>query len=102
MNAKLAQFQNSYKRNWRQQNEIPQISWTIKKSTKTVLQEADTTRFSINRISKRQAPFFGHVKRREKVQNLVTTGMIVPKQRQKMLMDYQSRTSDRSTESDEG
>ena len=49
------------------------------------VQEADTTRFSINRISKRQATFFGHVKRREKVQNLVTTGMIVPKQHQKML-----------------
>ena len=44
-----------------------------------LLQEADTTRFSINRISKRQATFFGHVKRREKVQNLVTTGMIGPK-----------------------
>ena len=39
----------------------------------------------INRISERQATFFGHVKRREKVQNLVTTGMIVPKQHQKML-----------------
>ena len=55
------------------------------KATKTVLQEADTTRFSINGISKRQETFFGHVKRREKVQNLVTTGMIVPKQSQKML-----------------
>ena len=68
-----------------------------------LLQEADTTRFSINRISNRQTTFFGHVKRREKVQNLVTTGMIVPKQHQKDVgLDFQSRTSDRSTESDEG
>ena len=59
----------------------------LKRNQPKLLQEADTTRFSINRISKCQATFFGHVKRREKVQNLVTTGMIVvvPKQHQKML-----------------
>ena len=31
----------------------------------TVLREADTTRSLINRISKHQASFFGHVMRRE-------------------------------------
>ena len=49
------------------------------KEINLLLQEADTTRFSRNRISKRQETFFGHVKRREKIQNLVTTGMIVTK-----------------------
>ena len=63
----------------------------LKRNQPKLLQEADTTRFSINRISKRQATFFGHVKRREKVQNLVTTGMIVPKQHQKMLKVMRDR-----------
>ena len=58
---------------------IPRISQTAKKSTKTVLQEADKTRSSINRICKSQAIFSRHVKRREKLQHLVTTGMIVQK-----------------------
>ena len=39
----------------------------LKRNQPKLLQEANTTRFSINRISKRQATFFGHVKRREKV-----------------------------------
>ena len=40
------------------------ISWTVKE---TVLQVADTTRSLINKIHNRQATFFGHVMRREKL-----------------------------------
>ena len=48
---------------------------TAKKSIKTVLREADTTRSIINRIHKHQTTFFGHVMRRQKLE-LVTIGMI--------------------------
>ena len=44
-----------------------------------MLQEADTRRSLINRIHKHQATFFGHVMRREKVENLLTIGMIEEK-----------------------
>ena len=49
---------------------------TAKKSTKTVLREADTKRSIINRIHKHQTIFFGHVMRRQKLEHLVTIGMI--------------------------
>ena len=51
-----------------------QISWTAKKSSKTMLCEAGT-RSLINRISdyKSHATFYGHVMRREKLEHLVTT-----------------------------
>ncbi|GFN97261.1 mannosyltransferase [Plakobranchus ocellatus] len=52
------------------------ISWTAKKTNDTVLEEAHTTRLLISKIRKRQATFFGHVMRREKLENLVTTGML--------------------------
>ena len=52
------------------------IPWTAKKSNETVLRDADTTSSLTNRISKRQATFFGHVIRREKLKHLVTTAMI--------------------------
>ena len=39
-------------------------------------QEADTIRSFINRMAKRQATFFGHAIRRQKLGHLVTTGMI--------------------------
>ncbi|GFO29671.1 clathrin heavy chain 1 [Plakobranchus ocellatus] len=52
------------------------ISWTAKKTNDTVLEEAHTTRLLISKIRKRQATFFGHVMRREKLVNLVTTGML--------------------------
>ena len=53
-----------------------------------MLPEVDT-RSLINRICKRQAIFFGHMKRREKLEHLVTTGMVKGKcnrgkQREKM------------------
>ena len=72
------------------------ISWTTKKSNATELREADTTRSLINRIRKRQATFFGHVMRREKLEHLVKTGMIEGKrsrgkQREKMLDGQRKR-----------
>ena len=53
-----------------------QISWTAKKSNETGLREAVTRRSLINKINKRQATFLGYVMRREKLEHLVTTGMI--------------------------
>ena len=41
-----------------------------------VLPEANTTRSIINRICKRQATFFGHAMKREKLEYPVTTGMV--------------------------
>ena len=55
---------------------IMRISWTAKKSNERVLRESDSTKSLINRISKRKAMLFDHVSRREKVEHLVTTGMI--------------------------
>ena len=52
------------------------ISWTAKKSIESMLREADTTTSFINRIRKHQATFFGHVMRRQKLEYLVTIGMI--------------------------
>ena len=52
------------------------ISWTEKKSKETELLEADTTKSLINRIRKGQATFFGHVIRREKLEHILTTGVI--------------------------
>ena len=40
------------------------------------IQEADTTVSLTNRICKHQATFFGLMMRREKLEHLVTTGMI--------------------------
>ncbi|GFN97532.1 hypothetical protein PoB_002403800 [Plakobranchus ocellatus] len=53
-------------------------------------EEAHTTRLLISKIRKRQATFFGHVMRREKLENLVTTGMLEGKrsrgkQREKLI-----------------
>ena len=58
---------------------MPVISWVPKKSNKTVLQEADATRSLINRICEGDAIFFGHVMRREKLENLVTIRMLTGK-----------------------
>ncbi|GFO38446.1 hypothetical protein PoB_006495100 [Plakobranchus ocellatus] len=49
-----------------------------------------STRLLISKIRKRQATFFGHVMRREKLENLVTTGMLEGKrsrgkQREKLI-----------------
>ena len=65
------------------------ISWIAKKSNDTVLKEAHTSRALVNKIRTRQTTFFGHVMRREKLEHLITTGMIEGKrsrgkQREKM------------------
>ena len=65
------------------------ISWMAKKSNDTVLKEARTSRALVNKIRTRQTTFFGHVMRREKLEHLITTGMMKGKrsrgkQREKM------------------
>ena len=67
------------------------ISWMAKKSNDTVLKEAHTSRSRalVNKIRTRQTTFFGHVRRREKLEHLITTGMMEGKrssgkQRKKM------------------
>ena len=60
-----------------------------KKSNDTVLKEAHTSRAIVNKIRTRQTTFFDHVMRREKLEHLITTGMIEGKrsrgkQREKM------------------
>ena len=52
------------------------ISWMAKKSNDTVLKEAHTSRVLVNKIRTRQTTFFGHVIRREKLEHLITTGMM--------------------------
>ena len=58
---------------------ILQISWIAKKSNEAVLGGVDTMRSLINRmpsIYNYQATFFGYLMRREKLEHLVTTGMV--------------------------
>ena len=50
-------------------------SWTAKKSNDTVLREADTTKWLINWIRKRQTTFLGHVMRRKKPEHHERTGI---------------------------
>ena len=52
------------------------ISWMAKKSNDTVLKEAHTSRALVNKIRTRQTTFFGHVMRREKLEHIITTGMM--------------------------
>ena len=52
------------------------ISWMAKKSNDTVLKEAHTSRALVNKIQTRQTTFSGHVMRREKLEHLITTGMM--------------------------
>ena len=52
------------------------ISWMAKKSNDTVLKEAHTSRALVNKIWTRQTTLFGHVMRREKLEHLITTGMM--------------------------
>ena len=51
-------------------------SMDSKKTNQEVLKEAVTERSLLNRIRKRQATFFGHVMRREKMEYDITTGML--------------------------
>ncbi|GFR88741.1 hypothetical protein ElyMa_006107500 [Elysia marginata] len=53
------------------------IPWIAKKPNDTVLIETKTKRALIIKIRKRQATFLGHIKRRERQEHLVTTGMFM-------------------------
>ena len=67
------------------------ITWTAKKLNKTVFGEADTTRSLISRIRK-QAPFFGHVMRREKFEHHITKRRkIQQRKQQEMMLDRQTK-----------
>ena len=57
------------------QNATNLIEW------KEIKQNSVSTRSLINRICKSQATFYGHVMKREKLGDLVTTGMIEVKHR---------------------
>ena len=50
-------------------------SFKLQRNHTKVLQEVDTTRSPIYRLPKHQATFFSQVKRREKLEHLVTAGM---------------------------
>ena len=52
------------------------VPWTDKVSNNEVLNRANTERSLIKVLYKRQMKFFGHVMRKEKFENLVTTGKI--------------------------
>ncbi|GFS16863.1 retrovirus-related Pol polyprotein LINE-1 [Elysia marginata] len=53
------------------------ISWTAKKAKyEGVLQEAQSKRSFLDKIRKRQATFFGHIMRQEKLENLIITRMM--------------------------
>ena len=109
MDARPGQFQNRYKRNWRQQKcgsfgECCE-SQDCKEIFETVLREAKTTQSLINIIRKCKETFFGYVMRREKLEHLVTTGMIEGENSMKRYVKWtnkvaQSRKIDRSTERD--
>ena len=52
------------------------VPWTVKLTNDEVLRRADSKRSLINRIHQRQAQFVGHIMRRERLENLITTGKI--------------------------
>ena len=58
---------------WRRMLRIP---WTDLKTNEEVLTLAGERRNLMNIIRKRQLRFFGHVMRRDGLENVVTTGMI--------------------------
>jgi hypothetical protein len=50
------------------------VPWTAKVSNKIILQMANETRTLIKDIRKRQSDFFGHIIRKERIENIVITG----------------------------
>ncbi|GFS11076.1 retrovirus-related Pol polyprotein LINE-1 [Elysia marginata] len=52
------------------------IPWTAKKTNERVLQEAQSERSLLHKIRKRQATFFGHIMRQEKLENVIIPGMM--------------------------
>ena len=69
---------------------------------KNKFQEADSTRSLINITCKRWATFFGHVMKREKQENLVTSGMLEIKTQQGKTAGKDVVFVSKSTRSDEG
>ena len=55
---------------------MQRIPWTARKTNEQVLQETNEDRKLIREIRRRQSTFFGHVMRRNGLENLVTTGKI--------------------------
>ena len=55
---------------------MQRIPWTDRKTNDQVLQETNENRKLIREIRRRQSKFFGHVMRRNGLENLVTTGKI--------------------------
>ena len=55
------------------------IPWTARVTNNDCLKEANETRTLYTTIRKRQTTFFGHVMRRETLENIVTTGKIEEK-----------------------
>jgi hypothetical protein len=52
------------------------ISWTARKTNDAVLKEANASRMLVTKMRKWQATFVGHALRRDKLENLVTTGKL--------------------------
>ena len=50
------------------------VPWTAKVSNKIILQMANETRTLIKDIRKRQSDLFGHIIRKEQIENIVITG----------------------------
>ena len=71
-------FQNRYKRKWRREKCGSYKFHRLQRnqSNKTVLRKVVITRPFINRICKPQGTFFGDMITQEKIEHLVTTGMI--------------------------
>ena len=55
---------------------MQRIPWIDRKTNDQVLQETNENRNLIREIRRRQSKFFGHVMRRNGLENLVTTGKI--------------------------
>jgi hypothetical protein len=56
--------------------QMMKMPWTAKISNTIILQMANETRTLIKDIRKRQSDFFGHIIRKEKIEQLVITGKI--------------------------
>ena len=55
------------------------VKWIDKMTNEEVLRRARTKRWIIQTIARRQVSFFGHAMRKEKIEQLVTTGKIIGK-----------------------
>ena len=65
------------------------VSWLDRQSNEIVLDRFGSHRNLINVITKRQMSFFGHICRKEKLENLVSTGKIEGKRaRGRQRKDY--------------